>query len=82
MDLHSSVTLGDPEFPPKNGVIIKQGDIFVQENRKVLFVKWKVYINIKIYTVILHKTLYNYYETDRTYTYTRTVKRKVELCVF
>ncbi|GAU88440.1 hypothetical protein RvY_01139-2 [Ramazzottius varieornatus] len=43
MDYTSSMTLGDPEFPPKNGVIIKQGEIFVQENRRFLFAKWKVW---------------------------------------
>ncbi|XP_055338722.1 uncharacterized protein LOC129588510 [Paramacrobiotus metropolitanus] len=43
MNPNTSATLGDPEFPPKNGVIIKQGHLFVQETKKLLFMKWKVW---------------------------------------
>ena len=42
MDPITTATLGDPDFPPKNGVIIKQGALFIQESRRILFMKWKV----------------------------------------
>ncbi|OQV25745.1 hypothetical protein BV898_00675 [Hypsibius exemplaris] len=43
MDPITTATLGDEDFPPKNGVIIKQGALFIQESRRILFMKWKVW---------------------------------------